>query len=83
MKRLVLINFLLLLSISTTNAQRFSIFSYNIYHGENPMTPGQATLDTIADYLILSQPEAIALQEVDSMTVRSARIYGEKINQLA
>lgn len=32
-------------------------------------------MDTIADYIVLVQPEAIAFQELDSMTLRSARIY--------
>jgi hypothetical protein len=36
---------------------------------------GKPTLDTIADYIVLVQPEAIAFQELDSMTLRSARIY--------
>jgi len=83
MKRFLLINFLFLFSISLADAQRFSIISYNIYHGENPTIPGKPTLDTIADYIVLLQPEAIALQELDSMTLRSATIYGEKINQIS
>ncbi len=83
MKKLVAVYFLFLLSISIAEAQRFNILSYNIYHGENPLVPGKATLDTIADYIILTQPEVIALQELDTMTLRSASIYGQKINQIA
>jgi endonuclease/exonuclease/phosphatase family metal-dependent hydrolase len=83
MKRLLLLTFLSILGISLAKAQRFSILSYNIYHGENPTISGKPTLDTIADYIILVQPEAIAFQELDSMTLRSARIYGEKINQIS
>lgn len=83
MKRLILFTFFSILSSSIAEAQRFSILSYNIYHGENPSIPGKPTLDTISDYIALLQPEAIAFQEVDSMTLRSARIYGEKINQIS
>jgi endonuclease/exonuclease/phosphatase family metal-dependent hydrolase len=83
MKCLLLITFLSILSISLAETQRFSILSYTIYHGENPTIFERPTLDTIADYIVLVQPEAIAFQELDSMTLRSTRIYGEKIKQIA
>jgi endonuclease/exonuclease/phosphatase family metal-dependent hydrolase len=83
MKRLLLLTFFSILSISFAKAQRFSILSLNSYHGENPALSGKPTLDMIADYIVLVQPEAIAFQELDSMTLRSARIYGEKINQIS
>jgi endonuclease/exonuclease/phosphatase family metal-dependent hydrolase len=83
MKRLLLLTFLSILCVSLAKAQRFNILSYNIDHGENPAISGKPTLDTIADYVILVQPEAIAFQELDSMALRSARIYGEKINQIS
>jgi endonuclease/exonuclease/phosphatase family metal-dependent hydrolase len=83
MKRLLLIQFLLVLFISKVDAQRFRVLSYNIYHGEHPVSKGKPTLDTIADYIIMNQPEAIAFQELDSMTLRSEGIYGEKINQIS
>ncbi len=56
------------------------ILSYNIYHGENPTQPGKSNLDDIANLINQIQPEVIALQEIDSMTVRSNNIYGEKVN---
>jgi endonuclease/exonuclease/phosphatase family metal-dependent hydrolase len=83
MKQLILLNFLFALSINFTDAQQISLISYNIYHGESPTQPGNPTLDSIAEYLIRLQPDAIALQEVDSMTHRSANSYGEKIDLIS
>ncbi|NVJ85677.1 MAG: endonuclease/exonuclease/phosphatase family protein [Algoriphagus sp.] len=56
------------------------ILSYNIYHGENPNVPGEPNLDSIAQLIIEINPDVVALQEVDSMTERTARIYGKKLN---
>jgi endonuclease/exonuclease/phosphatase family metal-dependent hydrolase len=83
MKRLILLNFLFALSFTLADAQQISVISYNIYHGESPIEPGKPTLDSIADYLIRLQPDAIALQEVDSMTLRSANSYGEKVDLIS
>ncbi|WP_051286951.1 endonuclease/exonuclease/phosphatase family protein [Algoriphagus mannitolivorans] len=66
--------------ISLAKAQDVKILTYNIYHGENPAKPGDSTFHHLADFIILNQPEVVALQEVDSMTLRSERIYGEKID---
>ena len=66
--------------IGVTEAQEIKILSYNIYHGENPAKPGDSTFHHLADFIILNQPEVVALQEVDSMTLRSERIYGKKID---
>jgi endonuclease/exonuclease/phosphatase family metal-dependent hydrolase len=60
--------------------QEIKILSFNIYHGENPAKPGDSTFHLLADFLILNQPEVVALQEVDSMTLRSERIYGQKLD---
>jgi endonuclease/exonuclease/phosphatase family metal-dependent hydrolase len=62
------------------SAQDIKILSYNILHGERPDQPLMPNLEDIAQLLIQMQPEVIALQEVDSMTTRSARIYGEPID---
>ncbi len=70
-------------SFAQEKKTEFTVLSYNIYHGEKPDSPGIPNLDEIADLIILLQPEVVALQEVDSMTTRLARIYGEKINWVA
>lgn len=56
------------------------ILSYNIYHGENPNLPGTSNLGEIANLIIQIQPDLIALQEIDSMTTRSERLFGKKVN---
>ena len=61
----------------------FKILSYNIYHGEKPDSQGNPNLDDIANLIILLQPEVVAFQEVDSMTTRSEKIYGKKIDWIA
>jgi endonuclease/exonuclease/phosphatase family metal-dependent hydrolase len=63
-------------------AQDIKILTYNIFHGEQPDQPLKPNLDQIADLLIQMQPDVVALQEVDSMTSRSARIYGEPIDYI-
>lgn len=75
--------FLLLMmgfTIQLSPAQEIKILTYNIYHGENPKKQGDSTFHLISDYLILNQPEVVALQEVDSMTLRSERIYNRKLD---
>ncbi|MDI1322724.1 MAG: endonuclease/exonuclease/phosphatase family protein [Algoriphagus sp.] len=59
------------------------ILSYNIYHGENPNQPGKSNLDDIANLIIQVQPEVIALQEIDSMTVRTDTLFGTRVNLIA
>jgi len=69
MKRLILLIFISTLDIYLAKAPRFSILSYVNYHRENPTLSVKPTLDTIADYIVLIQPEAIAFQELASMTL--------------
>ena len=66
--------------VGTVTAQEVKILSFNIYHGENPAKPGDSIAHLLADYIILNQPEVGAFQEVDSMTLRSERIYGHKVD---
>lgn len=88
MKKILLtkIPFLILLFLFGTTyssmAQDFTlrILSYNIYHGENPNNLGESNLDSIAKLILDLEPDVVALQEVDSMTERTAGIYGQKIN---
>ncbi|MBN3583643.1 endonuclease/exonuclease/phosphatase family protein [Algoriphagus aestuarii] len=56
------------------------ILSYNIYHGENPNEKGIGNIDEIAALISELNPDLVALQEVDSMTTRSAGIYGKKVD---
>jgi endonuclease/exonuclease/phosphatase family metal-dependent hydrolase len=58
----------------------FKVLTYNIYHGENPEISDSSNLAQLAKLIIQLQPEVIALQEVDSMTTRSERVNGEKVN---
>ena len=37
-------------------------------------------MDELADLIVIRQPEVIALQEVDIITLRPATIYGEKVD---
>lgn len=62
------------------SAQEIKILTFNILHGERADQPTSPNLGELANLLIQIQPEVIALQEVDSMTSRSAGIYGERID---
>lgn len=46
--------------------------TYNIYHGEQNYDLGKSNLKQIADVINQYKPDFVALQEVDSMTERSA-----------
>lgn len=69
---------LLLLMINAHNTsygqQEFKVMTYNIYHGENPTEQGTSNLKDIADLIREVQPDFVALQEVDSLTGRSASL---------
>lgn len=62
------------------SAQEIKILTYNILHGERADLPSSPNLPEVANLLVQIQPEVIALQEVDSMTVRSSKLYGEPID---
>jgi endonuclease/exonuclease/phosphatase family metal-dependent hydrolase len=53
-------------------AQEITVMTYNIYHGELSNEPGKSNLKEIADIINQYKPDFVALQEVDSMTNRSA-----------
>ena len=61
----------------------FKVMTYNIYHGSTPDSISKPNLEEIANLIIQTQPEVIAFQEVDSMTTRSAEIYGKKTDLIA
>ncbi|QCX54235.1 endonuclease/exonuclease/phosphatase family protein [Elizabethkingia sp. JS20170427COW] len=52
--------------------QEVKILTYNIYHGEQHYNPGNSNLEEIAKVINTYQPDFVAMQEVDSMTVRTA-----------
>lgn len=56
------------------------ILTYNIYHGENPFNLGEPNLDEIAALIKELNPDMVAMQEVDSMTTRTAKVYGTKVD---
>ncbi|WP_111670408.1 endonuclease/exonuclease/phosphatase family protein [Algoriphagus litoralis] len=61
-------------------AQEIKILTYNILHGERADKPSTPNFPELANLLIQIQPEVIGLQEVDSMTGRSATLYGERFD---
>ena len=68
----------LLLSFSSLSQTRIKVLTYNIYHGELANNPGKPNLDSIAKLINQIQPDFVALQEVDSSTGRSERLYGKR-----
>jgi endonuclease/exonuclease/phosphatase family metal-dependent hydrolase len=63
--------------------QQLNILSYNIYHGENPYAPGQSIVNEVATFILSVNPDFVALQEVDSMTQRTAAFAGEALDLTA
>lgn len=63
-------------------AQELTVMTYNIYHGEHAAHPGESNLEDVAAVINEYQPDLVALQEVDSMTQRSARLHpGVSVDQ--
>ncbi|NML23532.1 endonuclease [Pseudoflavitalea sp. G-6-1-2] len=58
---------------SQISAQEIKILTYNIYHGEQGYDKGKSNLEDIAAIIKQYKPDFVALQEVDSMTDRTAR----------
>lgn len=58
-----------------------TVMTYNIYHGERGYQPGKSNLEGIAGLINRISPDFIALQEVDSLTGRSASLHkGKPVN---
>jgi len=53
-------------------AQEIKVMTYNIYHGEQRYSLGKSNLEQVAVVINKYQPDFVALQEVDSMTNRTA-----------
>jgi len=52
--------------------QELKILTWNIYHGEQHYRPGESNLEDIASIINQYQPDVVAFQEVDNMTIRTA-----------
>lgn len=79
MKRNSLIALLLLIAcirINTAGAQTIKVLTYNIYHGEEHYANGKSNLKKIAAVINRYKPDFVAMQEVDSMTRRTASFNG-------
>ena len=50
--------------------------TFNIYHGEQYYSRGTSNLEQVAEVINQYKPDFVALQEVDSMTTRSANLHG-------
>jgi endonuclease/exonuclease/phosphatase family metal-dependent hydrolase len=56
-------------------AQEIKVMTYNIFHGEQPYSQGKSNLKLVAEVINQYRPDFVALQELDSMTTRSATIH--------
>ncbi|MFH5885563.1 endonuclease/exonuclease/phosphatase family protein [Halalkalibaculum sp. DA3122] len=56
------------------SADTIKVMTYNIYHGEDPENPGSSNIEDVAMLIRNERPDFVALQEVDSLTGRSARL---------
>jgi len=78
--RLLKYSFLLSLGIlffsGRLGAQEIRVMTFNIYHGEQYYDRGTSNLKQVAEVINQYKPDFVALQEVDSMTTRSANLHG-------
>src|SRR3546814_11505863 len=56
--------------------------TYNIYHGEQAYEPGKSNLQEVARVINTYKPDFVAIQEVDSLTGRSAELNDCKAQEL-
>lgn len=84
MEKLLIAFLFSLLMITNSIAQQHPhdllIMSYNIYHGENPYQRGTSNVGDITELINKLKPDFLALQEVDSMTLRTAGFEGRKLD---
>lgn len=67
---------LFLSCLAKAQEKTLTFLTFNIYHGENPYKTGGSNLAEVAALIQKYQPDFVALQEVDSMTVRSKASQG-------
>jgi endonuclease/exonuclease/phosphatase family metal-dependent hydrolase len=82
MKRTFLALLASYLLVLPSSAQEIKILTYNILHGERHDRASTTNIQEITNLLTQLQPDVIALQEVDSMTQRSAKIHGEPVDYM-
>jgi endonuclease/exonuclease/phosphatase family metal-dependent hydrolase len=82
MKRTFLALLASYLLVLPSSAQEINILTYNILHGERHDRASTTNIQEITNLLTQLQPDVIALQEVDSMTQRSAKIHGEPVDYM-
>jgi endonuclease/exonuclease/phosphatase family metal-dependent hydrolase len=70
-------------SLAKAQEKTLTFLTFNIYHGENPYQSGESNLAEVAALIQKYEPDFVALQEVDSMTVRSASSQGGRKVDLA
>lgn len=69
--------------VSLQAQDTLTVMTYNIYHGEFYYQRGESNLQAIAGLIRQVKPDLVALQEVDSMTQRSASFNsGTPLNQV-
>ncbi len=73
---ILFLSVLLFLFSSATFAQELKVMTYNIFHGEQNYSHGESNLQKVADVINKYKPDFVALQEVDSMTNRTATFNG-------
>lgn len=82
MKQLAVLFLVFFMDFGFSQAQEIKVMTFNIYHGENP-TPSDSSksnFDELIKLILEIQPDMVALQEVDSMTNRSEKVFGEKVD---
>lgn len=69
------------LSPAYSQERTATFMTFNIFHGENPYRTGRSNLGDVARIINHYKPDFVALQEVDSMTLRSLTLHqGRKLN---
>jgi endonuclease/exonuclease/phosphatase family metal-dependent hydrolase len=72
MKRIHILLFFLLLCCGRSIGQSLRLLTYNIHHAQNES--GVIDVKGIADFILKTNPDLVALQEVDSVCSRSKKI---------
>lgn len=78
MKWVFTVTIIMLLQTVITAQQKIKVLTFNIYHGESHYQRGTSNLEKIAAVINEHQPDFVAMQEVDSMTNRTARFNNGK-----
>lgn len=73
--------FLALAIMACSCSSSLSVLTYNIYHGESPYKKGQSNQEEVSTLIKNLDPDVVFLQEVDSMTNRTATFSnGKKVD---